>query len=217
MEKLKNTAIMVILIFVFILTGTCIISIRHIWAHENYEYLISHRTYLSGKRMTYDTSNKQFHDLTVGEEVVSLYDYQEGSNIRIHYGEQNVEFIIEKYKDHYYLNVVCNHMILYTNMQLGASLEKAYFRIYKGYLMFYNEVNDGKTSYEFALFVNEQKEIDEFKSLGNEKMELTEEGILYYYDECVAKGNGLLHKVLRDPFKEKIEMEQTNQSFSWCE
>lgn len=217
MEKIKKLEISVILVLVFVLTGTCIVSIKHIWKHENYEYSIHHRTYMTEKRVNYDTSNKVFHDVMVGEEAVSLYDYKEGSNVRIHYGRQNIEFIIEKYKDNYYVNVVCNHVIMYTNMKLGSSLDKAYFRLYKGDLMFYNEVKDVDSIYDLAIFVNEKNEVDEVINLGSEEIEFSEEGVIYSFDTCESKGVGAHHKMIKLPFSEPREIESSSQTFTWCD
>ncbi|MDE6141042.1 MAG: hypothetical protein K2G03_00420 [Bacilli bacterium] len=102
---------------------------------------------------------------------------------------------------------------------MGTSLDKAYFSFYLNSILFFNEISEDMYTYDYATTVNYDASLDEFSSLGNNELEFTEAGIIYYYDVCreSTEDKDKLIKAIRMPYSLDAAVVDTIESeFSWC-
>ena len=76
------------------------------------------------------------------------------------------------YKDNSYrLNLIKDNHVIVSSENLGESINQAYFKIYKGYLVFYNQIEYDVYDYDYALVSDKDSTTDEFTSLNSKELD----------------------------------------------
>lgn len=216
-----NIAIFIIVVMIICMSYICIelIAIKNA-GKETDKYIKGIKLNINRKNNTFDTSNLDFEDIDVSNKKISIKDKCEhGCNIRTKIDDREFEYVFIKDEGEYILNVVYNKKILLSDKKLGKSLDKAYFTFYQNSILFFNEYQDTTYKYDYATIVNYDASLDEFSSLGNEELEFTDAGVIYYYDVCRENDNkkDQTIKTIRMPFSLDAKvLDKIESEFSWC-
>lgn len=216
-----NIAIFIIVVMILSMSYICIelIAIKNA-GKETDKYIRGIKLNINRKNNTFDTSNLEFEDIDVTDEKIGIKDNCEhGCNIRTKIDDREFEYVFIKDEGEYVLNVVYDKKILLSDKKLGYSLDKAYFEFYQNSILFFNEYQDNTYKYDYATTVNYDASLDEFTSLGNEELEFTDKGIIYYYDVCHREEDekDMMIKAIRMPFSLDAKvLDKLESEFSWC-
>lgn len=224
-RTLNNMAVFTLVIIIMFMSIICIELITVIYSQKIDNHYVEklNTTIPTKKDDTYDTTGLKFTNVEIGEEKVFIADKcSNGCNLNIKMYGMNYKYIIKKSEGEYILNVIKDNKLLLSDKNLGTKIEDAYFINYLNYIMFYNQINDGTYEYDYANVVDNRSSLDEFTSLGVNEFELTQEGIVYFYDVCGKQEdsltNGSLVKAIRMPFSLNPKVINTEGvNFNWCE
>lgn len=172
------------------------------------------------KNEFYDTSNLVFTQIDLTNEYKIKDICLNGCNLKIK--ESNLEFILKKNNGtgEYLLDLVDDSKAIFENKKIGTSVDEASLLNYGNLKTLKMKIRKDEYYYDYALFIDQDKKIDEISSLNANEMEFLENGIVYYYDVCsdTIKGSGKKVKAVRAPFSDKPAIiSSTDATFSWCD
>lgn len=129
------------------------------------------------------------------------------------------KFIIEQVNDSYVLSVVSGKKYLLVSKNIGDSLENTYFMNYLNYVVVGTIVENDQFKYDYAVVLDNKSGIDIFESLDKDEMLFTNEGIIYYYDQCVdGENNAMKVQARRYPFAiDPVILDYKDTNYTWCD
>lgn len=225
-KKLSNMATFIIVIMIMFMSIVCVELITVIYS-EKINTDLTNST-LNNNANSQEKNEKKYDTSALNYIKIELSDLKYGisdsclneCNFKVMmYGEEYFYVIKKGISEEYNLIVVKNNNVLLENKNLGKSLEKSYFISYMNYILFYNMIEDSTYIYDDVLIVDNRGYVDEFASLNNNEMEITENGIIYYYDVCSKEGNTNAKKIkaIRIPYsKNPTEIGSELTNFAWC-
>jgi hypothetical protein len=214
------------LVFTILILALCItiisieiitITLTNNAVKEEYESLKPSTTILK----YYPIDDSKFEELDVTTDYTYINSKcNKGCNLKVDNFDSTYYYMITYSNTNYTLNIIKNDQVILSDVNLGSTISSSYFTNYKDYILFYNEINDGTYIYDYAVVCDDETNVDEFTSLSSHELELTNEGIIYYYDVCAdeALGGSQKIKAIRMPFNispKVLNTEYTN--LSWCE
>lgn len=165
----------------------------------------------------YSIDDSKFSKVDVTDETQIGEMCSDGCNLKVNYQGLNYYYMII-YKDNSYrLNLIKDNHVIVSSENLGESINQAYFKIYKGYLVFYNQIEYDGYDYDYALVSDKDSTTDEFTSLNSKELEFTDDGIIYYYDSCTSDQGSKKIKAIRNPFNISPKvLGSESVEFPWC-
>lgn len=223
-KRLSNVAAFIIVIMIMFMSIVCVELITVIYSEKINNDLtntLNNNTNSEEDEKKYDTSALNYTEIELSDLKYGIGDAcLNDCNFKVNmYGEEYFYIIKKGITEEYNLTIVKNNKILLENKTIGNNLEKAYFINYMNYILFYNMIEDGTYIYDDVLIVDNRGYVDEFASLNNYELELTENGIIYYYDTCYQEGNTNAKKIkaIRIPYsKNPTEIGSELTNFDWC-
>lgn len=158
---------------------------RYVNGHNDYKY--------------YEIDDKRFQEINPSEKIFINEMCVNGCNLKVKKYNAMYYYMITHNNEGYKLNMIKNNQVILSSKSLGYSLDKAYFTEYLDYVVFFNVIDDGVFTYDYANVFDESTHVDEFTSLSSEELEFTSNGIIYYYDACEEEA-GKIIKAIRKPF-----------------
>lgn len=164
----------------------------------------------------YEIDDKRFQKIDAHEKVFINEMCSNGCNLKVEKYNSTYYYMITHNNEGYKLNMIKNNQVILNSKSLGYYLDKAYFVEYLDYVVFFNEIDDGVRSYDYANVFDESTHVDEFTSLSSEELEFTSDGIIYYYDACEEEP-GKIIKAIRRPFSAKTKIiDAFIGELDWC-
>lgn len=223
-EKMNRMAVLILLIVILFMSVVAIEVITIVYTDKINLSSLKNRektTQVIGK---YSGTDDGFKKIILNGENTFIRDYcKNGCKLKLDSYGKIYLFIIEKDDTHNYLfSVISDNNYLVKEKNIGTKLNQAYFFKYSGYLAFFNVISTDEFEYDYALFIDNKNDIDEFASLYKNEMEFNNKAITYYYDECnnntTSLTNGIRIHAQRFPFSDDVEVVDTlNVDFAWCE
>lgn len=169
----------------------------------------------------YDTSKLKFINVSLMETISELKNTCVNScNLDIKDYYRDYKLIIEKKDDGVYmLDVVSKNRAIIRNKKLGTNVEHLYVMLYFGNLVLFNQIENETYVYDYALILDANGKIDEISSVEANEMKFTQDGIIYYYEECENDYSKSASKIKarRYPYKEIAEiMGSQDKEYDWC-
>lgn len=167
----------------------------------------------------YSIDDNKFNEVNVLSDALVGDMCTDGCNLKVNYKNKKYYYMITYNKESYHLSLIIDNRVIVSRKNIGTNITDSYFRDYMGYLAFYNKIDADNYEYDYVLVSDKNSNIDEFTSLNSGELEFTDEGIIYYYDEC---GNGTDKesqkiKAIREPFNISPKvLDRENVEFSWC-
>ena len=173
------------------------------------------------KLTRYDTSLLKFIDLYLSKDISDLSTAcNKGCNLNIQDYEKEFKYIITKdTKGEYFLDVVYLDTALYRGISLGYDITSLYMMNYKNMILLGNVYSNRHFKYDYLIVIDKNGNKDEFSSISEGEIIITDDGITYTYDTCYKNedGNAIRTKALRYPFTSDVKVissEGTN--YEWC-
>ena len=223
-EKLNRMAVLILLIVIIFMSVIAIEVITIVYTKKINISSLKDRektTQVAGKYRGTDEGYKNFK---LNNEHTFIKDScKSGCKLKVDSYGKTYLFSIEKNdKDNYLISIINGDEYLIKYKNIGKNLEQAYFFKYSGYLAFFNVIETDKYEYDYAVFIDNKNEIDEFASLYKNEMEFNEDVITYYYDECntdtESLTNGIRVHAERFPYSKDVKIVDTyNVDYAWCE
>lgn len=224
-NKLSNMASFTIVIMVMFMTIIGIEVITVSYENKNNERILSRgriTTEVTTPPRKYNTSNLRFTNISLDNNDTNLSDIcLSGCNLDILMYGFHYKYIIKHNTRtlDYTLDIVKEEKAILEDKNLGQDISRLSITNYANYIVLKNIVNKSEYNYDYALFLDNRDLYDEFSSLNANEMEFTENGIIYYYDQCGVNeaGNAKKVKAIRVPYSKNpavISSEVTN--FPWC-
>lgn len=170
----------------------------------------------------YMDNGRTFKQLEVSSDRTFIkYGCEAGCNLKVDaYGEEYKYLLEKNSKGEYLLSIVNDDVYVTYKENIGVSLRQAYFTIYKSYLTFVTVVDKDDLEYDHVIMIDNKNTVDKFTSLNANEMEFTDEGISYYYDNCITDmslTNAELIRAQRLPFSKDVKVLQSSYiNFDWC-
>ena len=202
--------LIIFILFVFIIIAEVIIVKKYINRDKSYETSLFNSKQIN---KDYDVSKIEYTEVELGNDIVIRDICDDICNIKVN----GYYFLFNKRNNIYTLSVIYDNKVL-VDKDLGSTLDGAFINTYENNIYLYNVINTDTFLYDYLLIFNGNK-VDEFVSLEANEMEITEEGIIYYYDSCYKHDGGNAYKVkaIRRPFTNQgRELDKVNKNYSWC-
>lgn len=220
-EKLNKIAVFTLVIMILFMSIVSIELIVVVYTEKiNTASLKDREITTTTKRIFKDTGVK-FRNIDIKNDVISLSSIcSKGCNLKTNELSMEYKYIIEKNKNNYLLSIVDGENYILYSKNLGTKVDNLTFRNYLNYVVLSTVVENEHFVFDYAIVLDNQGAIDEFESLDYNEIEYTENGIVYYYDEC-SKSDGFNAKKVkatRLPFNSSpkiIGLE--NQNYNWCD
>ncbi len=164
----------------------------------------------------YDTSHLTFTSLTLNADVSINSLCQEGCNLSILLDKKTYQFILNKNVStgEYFLDLVSNNKAIFEDKNLGKDISSFIISKYQTMFIIKGIINDNYYLYDNVLIIDANRH-DEIASLEANELEVTDDGIIYYYDDCSTKSKV---KVIRKPFSSEITyLSSEPRVFTWCQ
>lgn len=165
----------------------------------------------------YDTSNLTFTSIVLTTNDTNIGNLcDNGCNISTMYNNNTYKFIIKKNTttNEHTLDVVRDDKALFEDKELGSDINDLTLVQYKDLLVIKGTISENGYHYDNAIFINNQS-YDEISSLDAYEIEFTDDGVIYYYDECGEVSKKI--KALRMPFSEDvIKKSEEFKELLWC-
>ena len=210
-NKLIYVILIVLIMFVFIILAEIIIFKKYINRDTSYVQSLFNSNINDNY---YDTSNLQYTEVSL-QGKISVEDTCDGTcNIKV----GSYYFLLSNEDNNYKLKIVTNNKLV-TTKDMGNSITHAYISSYEGNLYFYNIIENDSFKYDYMIIVDSNNRTDEFISLESNELEITDKGIIYYYDTCSkdTPNNAYKVKAIRKPFSSNPnEISRAEKNYSWC-
>ena len=200
--------LIILIMFVFIILAEVIIVKKYLNRDKSYE------TSLFNNKRIHDTSNLTYVEKNLDSRIDYNMVCEDICNIKV----TDYYFIVNKRNDIYTISIVYKNKLIITK-EIGNNINNLYIDKYLDNIYIYNAVTTDSFTYDYLLMINPDNEIDEFTSLEANEMEITDNGIIYYYDSCNKHDSGNAYKVkaIRKPFDKKAEeLNKESKSYAWC-
>lgn len=221
-DKNRRAKMMFLVLFMLI-TVVCIeiTTISLMAKYESSKLMALDKVPLS--KLKYNDGGRIYEKVNVTAEYNFIKDKCEaGCNLEIEFYDKVYKYIIERNTDgEYFLSIIEGSSYLSYRESIGTSLRQSYFLNYNEYLTLVTVVKSDVGEYDHMIIVNEDNKLDRFTSLRSNEMELTNDGVIYYYDVCLDNGsnaqNAQLIEARRAPFSDDVEiLSEPYTYFEWC-
>ena len=203
--------LIILIMFVFIILSEVIIVKKYLNRDKSYETSLFNNRRIND---TYDTTNLTYVEKNLDSRIDYNMVCEDICNIKV----TDYYFIVNKRNDIYTMSIVHKDKLI-TTKELGNDISNLYIDKYIGNIYFYNTITTDSFTYDYLLMINEENITDEFISLEANEMEITDNGIIYYYDSCSKHDSGNAYKVkaIRKPFSKLAnELNKESKSYPWC-
>ena len=214
-NKLIYFILIVFIMFVFIIIAEVIIVNKYINRDKQYELNLFSSKMNNTYYNTDDLEDVKEVELTTEKKyVVDVCGTTDPCNIKIN----NYYIVLSSEDGRFYIDVAKNNELMFTR-KIGTKLENTAVFSYDGNVAFYNVITSDSFVYDYLLLIGTNA-TDEFISLESNEIELTEDGVIYYVDECNkpdAPSNANKVKLIRKPFSGRVkEIDRISKNYPWC-
>lgn len=223
-EKLNRMAVLILLIVIIFMSVIAIEVITIVYTKRINLDALKDREKTTQVVGRYSGTDEGYKKFKLKDDHTFIKDTcKNGCKMKIDSYGKTYLFRVEKNdKKNYILSIINGNQYLLKEKNIGSNLEQAYFFKYSGYLAFFNVIITENYEYDYAVFVDNKNDVDEFASLYKNEMEFNKDGITYYYDECnndkESLTNGIRVHAERFPYSKDVKVVDTfNVDYAWCE
>lgn len=218
-KKFNKTLVFTIVIMALFISVISIEIITVTLNNKNREDLLN--SYMPNLKAYkyYSVDDSKFSEVEVLDETPIGEMCTEGCDLKVNHQDENYYYMIIFNDNTYKMNLIRDNHVIVSSINLGESIDDAYFKIYKDYIVLYNKIISDDYEYDYALVSDSDSNIDEFTSLNSNEMEFTNDGIIYYYDVCANEKDNESHKIkaIRKPFNISPKaISSETVELSWC-
>lgn len=215
-EKLNKGAVFTLVVMVLFMSIISIELIVVIYSEKINTSALRVREKTTTTKRIYKDNGEKFTKIDVNNEMTFIKNKcSKGCNLTTNEIGKEYKYIIEKVDNNYLLSIVDGEKYVLYLKNIGESLDNAYFINYLNYVVFGTVVENEYFEFDYAVVLDNQGAKDEFESLNRDEMLLTNEGIVYYYDECINGGTKV--QARRYPFvNDPVVIGSEEVGFDWC-
>lgn len=168
---------------------------------------------------TYDLSNIKFKRVYLTEKYRLKDKCKDGCNLSVSRNKRTIYYMIDKKVDGYYYKMAINSKLLVENKFFGQTIENAYIDFYINNIILFNTIRTDSLTYDYLNIINRDYYQEEIESIGENSLELMDDGIIYNTAECHTASSDYdrLIRNKRVAFSsEKEVISEENAVFGWC-
>lgn len=223
-KKISNIAAFTLVVMVLFISIISIELITIIYSDKyNKNYIdILKTTVTTTTNKTYDVESLNYSDVSLTSKASYISNLcTTECNLKINMYGEDYYYIIRTGKDNnYILTITKETTVILENENIGTNLSDSYFINYNNFILFYTQLENSDYTYDYAIVVDNRGKVDKFSSVSLNEFEFTDNGIIYYYDECISDDSSSFNakriQAIRTPFGEAEVLTIKETNYSWC-